>query len=165
MREGEVVRVSDGERVTCIRSGQEGGPFVFEFELAPGAGGPPIHTHDEGNETIELLEGALSVRVHGRDRVLRAGDRLTLTPDDPHTFRNASKTERVRARVTHGARFERLVVQPGFLATIVYLVDVDPGASRVRNPWLRRLMPLIARFARLRGVRPVGTPGEPPIPV
>jgi len=111
MREGEVARPSPGEIVTCIRSAQSGGPFVFELELAPGTGGPPTHTHDEGDETIEVLEGEMTFRVNGTKKTLRAGDSLTLTPNDPHTFWNASKTERVRARVTHGARFERLITE------------------------------------------------------
>lgn len=116
MREGEVARPQPGEKVTCIRSGLGGGPFIFDVELAPGTGGPPTHTHDEGDEIVEVLEGEVVFRVNGEEKLLRAGDSLTLTPKDAHTFWNPSKTDRVVARVTHGPRFERLIVQPGLTA-------------------------------------------------
>jgi mannose-6-phosphate isomerase-like protein (cupin superfamily) len=160
MREGEVVRPSPKETVTCIRSGQSGGPFVFDLELAAGAKGPPTHTHDEGDEIIEVLEGEVVFRVDGQDKLLRAGDSLTLTPTDAHTFWNPSKTASVRARVTHGPRFERFIVQPDLTSMLMYLCYVDPGASRATNPVMKMAMRVIARVGRLRGVRLVGV-GEP----
>lgn len=155
MREGEVVSMGPGEKVTCIRSGQSGGPFIFEVELAPGTGGPPTHTHDEGDEIVEVLDGEVVFRVNGRKTLLRAGDTLTLKRTDAHTFWNPSRTKPVRARVTHGARFERLVDQPGLLALLMYLTYVDPGASRTTNPVMKLLVRLAALFGRVRGVRPV----------
>ncbi|MCB9600217.1 MAG: cupin domain-containing protein [Sandaracinus sp.] len=154
MREGEVVHPSPGETVRCLRSGSAGGPFVFEVELAPGAKGPPTHTHDEGDEVVEMLAGEVVFRIHGREQRLKAGDRLTLTPADPHTFWNPSKTTPARARVTHGARFERLIAQPSLLAIARYLTEVDPGASRTHHPLMRVGLHVIAFVARLRGVRP-----------
>jgi quercetin dioxygenase-like cupin family protein len=164
MRETEVTRPSPGETITCIRSGQSGGPFIFELELAPGAGRPPVHTHDEGDETIDVLEGEMVFRVNGVNRHLRAGDSLTLTPDDPHTFWNPSKTEVVRARVTHGARFERLIAQPDMTSMLMYLAYVDPGASRATSSMVNLVVRVVGWFGRLRGVEPViaseGTPTE-----
>ncbi|MBE7447469.1 MAG: cupin domain-containing protein [Kofleriaceae bacterium] len=154
MREGEVVTPSPGEKITCIRSGQAGGPFIFELELAPGKGGPPTHTHDEGDETIEVLEGRITFVVNGRKRTLAAGERVTLTPEDAHTFYNPSKTETLRAKVIHGARFERAVDQPSLRAVLVYLAYVDPGASRATNPLMGAFVRVVAWFARLAGTRP-----------
>lgn len=156
MLEGEVYRPTPYETITCLRSGQAGGPFVFEVELAPGGKGPPTHTHDEGDEIVEVLEGEIVFRVNGADKLLRAGETLTLTPSDPHTFWNPSKTESVRAKVTHGARFERLVVQPDLTAILMYLCYVDPGASRVTNPIVQLGARVIAWVGKLRGVRMVG---------
>lgn len=153
MREGEVIRPSPGERIKCIRSGQAGGPFVFDLELAPGYKGPPTHTHDEGNETIEVIDGEVVFRVNGKNRVLRAGDSLTLTPADAHTFWNPSKTTAVRARVTHGARFERLIVQPSLTSLLMYACFVDAGASRATNPVMQVMARVIAWVGRLRGVQ------------
>jgi mannose-6-phosphate isomerase-like protein (cupin superfamily) len=162
MREGEVVRPSSGETVTCVRSGQSGGPFVFDLDLAPGSGRPPTHTHDEGDELVEVVEGELTFVVNGRKTVLHAGDTLLLTPKDAHTFWNASKATHVRARVTHGARFERFIVQPGVTALMMYLTYVDPGASRATNPLFRGLGRAVAWVGRMRGVAMVNaaTPAE-----
>ena len=154
MREGEIARPAPGETIKCIRSGQAGGPFIFDLELAPGTGGPPTHTHDEGDETIEVIEGEIAFRVNKKTTVLRAGESLTLTPDDAHTFWNPSKTTATRARVTHGARFERLIAQPSLTALLMYLTYVDPGASRARHPMMKLVVRLIAWVGRLRGVQP-----------
>jgi hypothetical protein len=155
MREGEVVHPGPGETIACIRSGLSGGPFIFELELAPGTGGPPTHTHDEGDEIIEMLEGEMIFRVNGERVQLRPGDSITLTPRDAHTFWNPSKTQSARARVTHGARFERLIVQPDMTSMLVYLAYVDPGASRATNPMMRLMARIIAALGRLRGIHPV----------
>lgn len=152
MLEGSVLRLSPGETITCIRSGQSGGPFVFELELAPGTRGPPTHTHDEGDEVIEVLAGEIVFRVHGEDQLLRAGDSLTLTSTDPHTFWNPSKSTPVRARVTHGARFERLLGQRGLTGFLMYLTYVDPGASRISHPLMRLVARVVAWVGRVRGV-------------
>lgn len=159
MHEGEIARPSPGETITCIRSGQTGGPFIFDLELAPGAGRPPTHTHDEGDEIIEVLAGEMVFRVNGAERVLRAGEKLTLTPADAHTFWNPSKTASSSARVVHGARFERLIAQPGLLALVMYLTYVDPGASRASHPGMRFLTRLIAWVGKLRGAKPVTATG------
>jgi quercetin dioxygenase-like cupin family protein len=156
MREGEIVSPGPGETITCLRSGQSGGPFVFDLELAPGTKGPPTHTHDEGDETIEVQAGEIMFRVNGENKLLRAGESLTLTPRDPHTFWNPSATTAVRARVTHGARFERLIAQPNLTSILMYVTYVDPGASRVTNQMMKVLARVIAWIGWLRGVRPVG---------
>lgn len=157
MRNGETLIPGKGERITCIQSGVNGGPFIFEFELEPGVKGPPMHTHEEGNETFEVLEGEIEIRVGRRVHRCRAGDRLTLTPDDPHTFRNPSGSHNVRCRVEHGGRFERAIVQRGLPQLAVYIHRVDAGSIRVHNPVLRVMMRWIAAVAALAGVKPVLT--------
>jgi len=160
MREGETIHPTPGERITCIESGANGGRFVFELELAPGAGGPPTHTHDEGDETIEVLEGEIEFKVHGKWRRLGPGESLTLSPSDPHTFRNPSREHPVRCNVIHGARFEKLIAQPGLLHIAIYLTDVDPGASRTTKPLMRVALKLMATFAKLRGLRVEAPPAQ-----
>jgi quercetin dioxygenase-like cupin family protein len=159
MIEGEIARPSPGETITCIRSAQAGGPFIFELELAPGAGRPPVHTHDEGDETIEVLSGEMVFLVCGKTKLLRAGDTITLSPHEPHTFWNPSKREPMKARVVHGARFERLIAQPNLLCMLMYLVDVDPGSSRATSPWMRWFAHMGAWVGRLLGKTPIVSVG------
>ena len=155
MREGDVVHPGPGETVKCVRSGQDGGPFIFDLELAPGCKGPPMHSHDEGDETFEIVSGQLAVRVGREVTILGPGDTMTLRPDQVHTFWNVSKTEPCTSRITHGPRFERLIEQPDLTRAAIYMIDVDPGASRAASPFIRIIVRLIAAFGRLRGKRPV----------
>ncbi len=67
-----------------------------------------------------------------------------------------SKTDPVRCRVTHGARFERGMSQPDFTRMAIYISFVDPGASRMASPLVRGLLRLVAWVGRLRGIQPVG---------
>jgi len=155
MREGEVVFPGPGEKVLCIRSATGGGRFVFDLELGPGVKGPPMHSHDEGDETIEVLSGEIAFKVVREIKRLGVGDTLTLRPGEPHTFWNPSKEEPVRCRVTHGGRFEAAIAQPDFTSLAMYLALVDPGASRVQNPLIRLVLRAVAVFGRLRGKTPV----------
>ncbi|MEZ5561031.1 MAG: cupin domain-containing protein [Pseudomonadales bacterium] len=156
MREGETIRPGNGERVTGIRSGLNGGPLIFEFERKPGGKGPPTHTHDESDETIEVIDGEIVSCINGEDRLLRAGDRCTLTPAHAHTFWNPSKTNPVRAIVTRGSRFERMIAQPRLTAMFMYGGFVDSGVSRPRNSASKLLGSIVAWIGRLRGVRITG---------
>lgn len=160
MREGEITKPGPGETITCIRSGQVGGPFIFDLELAPGCKGPPMHTHDEGDETIEVTSGTIAFRVGKEVKELGPGESLTLTPEQPHTFWNPSRTDPVTCRVTHGARFERVIAQPDLTSIAMYLVSVDPGASRTASPLARALLRVIAAVGRLRGKKPVLAPPQ-----
>lgn len=155
MRSGETLIPGKGETITCIRSGLDGGPFVFDFELDPVVKGPPIHTHEEHNETFEILQGELMIKVIGRIHHCKAGDRLTLTPNDPHTFWNPSKTARVSCRVEHGGRFERAIIQPDLARVALFIHTVDAGSIRVHNPVLRLLMRCFAAVAGMAGKKPV----------
>ncbi len=153
MNPGETFHPRPGETFTCVRSGADGGPFVFEMELGPRGVGPPMHTHDDVDEVIEVLSGSIEFQLRDGWRRLKPGESLTLTPSDPHTFRNPSQSEPVRCRVTHGNRFER-AIQPDLTRTAMYLMDVDPGASRMASPMVRAVLWLVARIGRLRGISP-----------
>jgi|GEM_PF-2154241 len=149
MREGETISPNKGERITCIRSGLDGGPFIFEFELDTGTTGPPLHSHEGQDERISVIAGEFGLQIGGTRRVLRAGESVNLTPDDPHTFWNASSTSIVRCRAEHGGRFERAIAQPDLLRLSIYISRVDPGSVRIHNAGLRLLMLILARIGTL----------------
>ncbi len=153
MREDEVIRPTPYETLRCIRSAQQGGPFVFELELAPGGKGPPRHYHEDQEEIVEMLEGEIVFRVGSYERRLGPGGRLVLRPGEVHTFYNPSRTTPARARVTAGPSFERFIAQPSLTAKLMYLVYVDPAASRMVNPLVRAAARVIALAGKLRGVR------------
>ena len=68
----------------------QGRSFEMEWELAPKTGGTPIHIHPHATESYEVLEGALDLYVDGTWRKLSAGEKASVNPGVPHTFRNAS---------------------------------------------------------------------------
>ncbi len=161
MNAGDVVQLHRDERIRCIKSGKDGGRFVYEVDLGPGVDGPPMHSHAEGPEVVELISGEiLFVFDDGEQRLLRPGDRLEIPAGRVHTFRNPSKTVPCVARGEHGHRFERSIDQfaPGgaaFTRLCRYLVTVDPQATYMHQLRVRTLMRLVSAIGRLRGVKTV----------
>jgi mannose-6-phosphate isomerase-like protein (cupin superfamily) len=161
MKAGELIQLHRDEQITCLRSGADGGRFEYEVRLGPGVDGPPMHSHAEGPEVFEIISGAIELRFGDGERcVLRAGDRLEIPAGRAHTFRNASKTEPLLARGSHGHRFERSIDQfaPGgasFTRLCRYLVGVDPQATYMVSPVVRAMMRTVALVGRLRGVQTV----------
>jgi transcriptional regulator with XRE-family HTH domain len=59
--------------------------------IAPGSGpGEGLYTLPADVELVYVLEGALELRVHDEVFLLEAGDALTYSPRDLHTWRNPS---------------------------------------------------------------------------
>ena len=77
-----------------------GSSLEMEWELGPKTGGTPVHIHPHATESYEVIEGRLEVYVAGEWRMLKPGDRVTVEPGVPHTFRNAS-TEVARVYNVH----------------------------------------------------------------
>lgn len=71
--------------------------------------GPPLHLHREQDDTLYILEGALTVQVGGETFDIGPGDFLTIPPGVPHTFENLQSDGRlVRAinLMTPGGHFD-----------------------------------------------------------
>ena len=155
MRTDDVV-VDGAETFKILRSAAEDGRCHFEMVLAPGASGPPAHTHDEP-EDCTVVEGAVVFLLDGVERTFSAGDEIVIPPGCVHTFRNASKAVPVRFTGTHSGRFERLIDQlaagePTFLRLGLYLTNVDARASYMVSPVVRAVLRGAALVAKLRGV-------------
>lgn len=161
MKAGDVIQLHRDEQITCLRSGSDGGRFVFEMRLGPGVDGPPMHSHDEGPEVVEVVSGGVEFRfADGERRLLKAGDRLEIPAGRAHTFRNPSKTEPLICRGEHGHRFERAMDQfaPGgaaFTRMCRYVVGVDPRATYMHGRVVRFGMRVVALIGRVRGVQTV----------
>lgn len=50
--------------------------------------GPPLHVHDEQDDTFFVLDGVLTVQVEDELFDLEPGDFATVPPGVPHTFAN-----------------------------------------------------------------------------
>jgi len=161
MKPGQVIQLHRDEQITCLRSGADGGRFEFEMRLGPGVDGPPMHSHEEGPEQLEVVSGAIELIFgDGERRVLRAGDKLDIPAGCAHTFRNPSKQEPLIARGAHSHRFERSMDQfapggPSFTRLCRYIVGVDPKVTYMHSIAVRSVMRLVALLGRLRGVQTV----------
>lgn len=103
LKPGDVLDLGPiGARFFVKRTAEDtdGGSLEMEWELAPHTGGTPVHTHPHATESYEVLEGDFDVYVDGTWRTLRVGDKVSVPPGVPHTFRNASDG-RVRVYNTH----------------------------------------------------------------
>lgn len=70
-----------------------------EVVLPPGADGPAAHVHPNIEERFEVLAGAPTFTVDGRERTLDPGVDIWVSPGTPHAFRNdGDETARVRVR-------------------------------------------------------------------
>src|SRR5205823_2984456 len=63
-------------------------PVDFEFELPPGAGGPPPHFHPHQEERWQVKEGVMELRLGRRTVHLAAGESAAAPPGTAHSFRN-----------------------------------------------------------------------------
>lgn len=68
----------------------DGKSFDMEWEVFPGADGPPIHIHPHAIETYEILEGEMEFYLDGKWVKAKQGDKLQAEIGQPHTFRNKS---------------------------------------------------------------------------
>lgn len=83
---------------------------VFTTLLPAGAAGCPPHLHAHLTEMFEVLEGCVTFRIGRTERVVAAGQTVTVRPNKVHGFHNASAAPAlVRCTVIPGAGFERLL--------------------------------------------------------
>jgi len=92
----------DGTTFVILESGSdnEGAQMTFEITMAPGASGPPRHTHPAQEESWTVQSGELAVLVGSQWRTLAAGEALTIPPGAVYTIANHS-TAPVRVHDTH----------------------------------------------------------------
>ena len=77
---------------------QSGGDWaVVEWRVRAG-GEPPMHTHTREDETLYVLEGAITAYVGGEKIDVEAGSYAALPKDVPHGF--TVRSEQVRLLVT-----------------------------------------------------------------
>jgi len=78
----------------------EGRALEMEWVLAPRSSGTPVHIHPTASESYEVLEGTLDLYVNGKWSTLSVGDKASVSPGIPHTFRNTADSS-TRVYNTH----------------------------------------------------------------
>lgn len=75
---------SNWEAVEQTVISQEDGWLKMSSLLRPKADGPPIHIHENFDETFFVKEGTLSILVNGEKKILRAGEKLQIPKGTAH---------------------------------------------------------------------------------
>ena len=171
-RSGDVLDLSPIGAMFHVRhtaQDTDGRALDMEWVLAPRSGGTPIHIHPSASESYEVLEGKLDLYVNGRWSVLSVGDKASVAPGIPHTFRNATDSQ-TRVYNTHspamrfGEYFETIhrVVKSGVVPanrmtfkTMLYLslimTSFEKEILSVRPP--QTVLRMLAAIARSLGLR------------
>ena len=123
------------------------GTIVLEMTLPVGSA-PPLHVHDELDDTWYILEGQMVVRCGGDDMVVGAGHWVSMPRGVPHTFRVVGQ-RRARILLVHdNPSFRDLIRDLGTPAT----ARVVPNHPAFPPP------DELARTAASRDLRPIGPP-------
>lgn len=88
-----------GDRLVVLEEADDAASERFRFEILTTmvAEPPEDHVHGAQSERIEVLAGALRVRVAGREHLLREGEGITIPAGTPHAVWNVDPSE-TRAR-------------------------------------------------------------------
>jgi mannose-6-phosphate isomerase-like protein (cupin superfamily) len=140
MSETRVLRLPTGELISIVRTGRETAGEVFEFEavLPPGLSGPPAHWHRVEQESFEVMEGRLRVRVGRAVRDLGPGESAVVPPGIVHAFSNPSdEPVCVITRETPAGQLAaqlRVMSSAGRLPPLLRLAEVNAGTVS-RSSW------------------------------
>jgi quercetin dioxygenase-like cupin family protein len=164
----EIVNPRTGQRMRFL----PGDGASLEIETVNPPGSPePEHVHPYQESSAAVRAGALHFSVRGRVRVVRAGERIAIPPNTPHSFWNAGEEDaralqefrpalRTEAffRTYFGLARDGKLDERGMPALLQLAVLVPAYADVIRPthpPWpvLRALTLVLAPIARVRGYR------------
>lgn len=74
-----------------LRNGEETDGEVLEANswLGPHSPSPPVHVHDDAEDSFEILEGRLDVKLDGTWHTFGPGELAAAAPGVRHTLRNS----------------------------------------------------------------------------
>jgi quercetin dioxygenase-like cupin family protein len=78
-------------RWEILRNGEDTDGEVLEADtwLGPHTASPPVHVHDNAEDSFEILEGRLDVKLDGTWHTYGPGERAAAAPGVRHTLRNS----------------------------------------------------------------------------
>lgn len=120
---------------------------VLEMTL-PAGSAPPLHVHDDLDDTWYILEGRMAVRCGDDELAVGAGHWVSMPRGVPHTFRVVSEGE-ARILLVHD--------NPSFRDLVRDLGTPAPFRALPSNQTLPPIDELV-RIAASHDLRPVGPP-------
>lgn len=138
-----------------VRDGSDTDGAVLEVNgwLGPHQPSPPVHVHDDAEDSFEIVEGRLDVKLEGTWRTYGPGEHAAATPGLRHTLRNTHDEP-----VTFINRHRPAADYEGFFRDMAALASTGRmGAGAPRNPrqaiyaaMLFRAHPTAIRTSRLQ---------------
>jgi len=99
-----------------------GSVAMFEFDVPAGAGIAGAHSHDGYDETIYVLEGALTWTIEGTTTDVGANDAVLIPRGAVHSFENRGEVDaKALAVVTPG------LLGPEFFREVAAILDAAAG--------------------------------------
>ena len=129
------------------RCAPEMNTVVLEMTLPVGAA-PPLHVHDNLDDTWYILEGQMVVRCGDQELVVGAGHWVSMPRGVPHTFLVVGEREARILLVHDNASFRDFVRELGIPAG-THTVPIQPSFPPMEE---------LARAAGTHDVRPIGPP-------
>lgn len=129
------------------RCAPEMNTVVLEMTLPVGSA-PPLHVHDNLDDTWYILEGKMVVSCGGEELVVGAGHWVSMPRGVPHTFRVVGDCEARILLVHDNASFRDFIREVG----------VPAGARTVPTAPVVPAMDELARVAGTHDLRPIGPP-------
>ncbi len=123
------------------------GTIVLEMTLPVGSA-PPLHVHDDLDDTWYILDGQMVVRCGHDELVVGAGHWVSMPRGVPHTFRVVGEREARILLVHDNASFRDLVREVSAPAT-AHVVPSQPAFPAMDE---------LARIAASHDLRPIGPP-------
>lgn len=120
---------------------------VLEMTLPVGAA-PPLHVHDDLDDTWYILEGQMVVRCGDEELVVGAGHWVSMPRGVPHTFLVVGEREARILLVHDNASFRDFIRELGIPARTL----------TVPTPPILPSMEELARAASAHDLRPIGPP-------
>jgi quercetin dioxygenase-like cupin family protein len=117
---GQGLAFAHGDVQTMVKASSQStlGAFtLLECTLAPGKSGPPLHRHRQTYETLQVLEGELTLRMGEREATIGPGNLAFVPLGVAHAFSNAaSKPVRFLVIVAPGGYDDYLLQLANLLA-------------------------------------------------
>lgn len=120
---------------------------VLEMTLPVGSA-PPLHVHDDLDDTWYILEGRMAVRCGEKDLVVGAGHWVSMPRGVPHTFRVVGEHPARILLVHDNASFRDLIRDVGTPA-VARVVPIRPTFPPMDE---------LATIAASHDLRPIGPP-------
>ncbi len=169
----EIVNPRTGQRMIFRKTARDTGGALFQVETINPPHGPaePEHIHIRQESSAEVISGTLHFSVDGKERIVRAGEKIVIPANTPHYFWNegdedARALQELRPALKTELFFETLfglacdgkLTQRGMPTTLQLAVMAPAFGDEIRPtspPWfvVRMLGWLLGPIAMLFGYR------------